>query len=287
MRSQPSIPAFTLYGENDPFPDIIHIEDLSSRAPQHDWTIAAHRHDQMAQLFLLHEGRMSVSVNDAAHALSDDTFLYVPERHVHALAITPGSNGEVISFPSGILGGQHGATSALFPQLAYPISGRIGCRLGQLARHLRDAALQDSLFRAQKVVGLAQVIFAELAEIAAIEGAHATQGKPKLLRDLDTLIAQQMSDGWRASDYAAALSISSGHLSRLCRQATGRCTTDYIVQKTMAEACCMLAFTQLPIFEIAYRSGFSDPSYFTKRFGAELGQTPSAYRARFTRQNLT
>ncbi|MEY8841909.1 helix-turn-helix transcriptional regulator, partial [Cribrihabitans sp. XS_ASV171] len=101
------------------------------------------------------------------------------------------------------------------------------------------------------------------------------------LAQFDTLIARHMSEGWTASDYAAALSITAGHLSRLCRTATGRGATAYIEQARIEEACRLLAFTRLPVSEIGFRLGFADPSYFSKRFRNARDQTPSAYREGF------
>jgi AraC family transcriptional activator of pobA len=55
----------------------------------------------------------------------------------------------------------------------------------------------------------------------------------------------------------------------------------YIEAAMMAEARRLLAFTRLQVSEVGYRLGFSDPSYFSKRFKAKEGLTPLAYKARF------
>jgi len=122
--------------------------------------------------------------------------------------------------------------------------------------------------------------------VAETQSGHAVgQGgtMSDRIQKLDTLISQHMVDGWSAPDFAAALSLSTGHLSRLCRQATGLGAAAYIDRKRMVEACRLLAFTQLPISEIGYRVGYGDPSYLTKRFTRAQGLAPSAYRARVTR----
>lgn len=49
----------------------------------------------------------------------------------------------------------------------------------------------------------------------------------------------------------------------------------------LTEARRLLAFTLLPVAEIGYRLGFPDPAYFSRRFRAATGESPSVYRARF------
>lgn len=72
-----------------------------------------------------------------------------------------------------------------------------------------------------------------------------------------------------------------GHLNRLCQAALGTSASRHIEALTMTEARRLLAFTRLTVAEVGYRLGFADPSYFSRRFRAETGESPSAYRARF------
>lgn len=125
-------------------------------------------------------------------------------------------------------------------------------------------------------------MLANLAETRLAARASEQRTKHARLFALDDLISKHISEGWTASNFASALSVSTGHLSRLCRAATGMGATAYIEQHQIQEACRLLAFTQLPVSEIGYRLGFIDPSYFSKRFRAARGQTPSDYRALFT-----
>jgi AraC-like DNA-binding protein len=48
-------------------------------------------------------------------------------------------------------------------------------------------------------------------------------------------------------------------------------------------SCNALVFSRRTLAEIAQDHGFSDQSHFTKEFGREMGETPKAYRSRFTR----
>ena len=53
-------------------------------------------------------------------------------------------------------------------------------------------------------------------------------------------------------------------------------TGDYIRKKRLAHACSLLA-EGYNVSETAYKTGFSDPNYFSKTFKKEFGVTPTEY----------
>lgn len=74
---------------------------------------------------------------------------------------------------------------------------------------------------------------------------------------------------------------SQNYLARCFRRQYGITIPGYILQARMSQACHLLASTQLPIKEIAARSGMPDAQHFNKQFRRLTGGSPSAYRARF------
>lgn len=276
------IPALGLYGEIDAFPDVVHCEDISARAPGHDWTIAPHRHDKMSQLFIITDGRAAVRVDGEQKTLKNGNFLYVPEHCVHEFQFDPGTEGIVLSFPLSVVRTIGPNAPELLEMLAGPFTGDLTTSIEESAKTVGLVALSDSPFRVAQLVGLAHSLLAQLADIKHGQSRVRQTAKPPRILQLDQLIATNMQDAWTVAEYASALSVSSGHLSRLCRSATGMGANAYIQQRVMGEACRLLAFTQLPVSEIGYRLGYIDPSYFSKRFRAERGETPSDYRAKFT-----
>lgn len=276
------IPAFALYGEHDQFPDVIHIEDFSVRAPIHNWRILPHRHSQMSQLFMVKTGRIEARTDEENHVIGMGDFLYIPEHCVHEFVFKPGSQGKIFSYPVSVVRTVSPSTDQVASALSRPFAGSVDAPLKQMTQMLDDIAGGSGPFRAQQIMGMAHSVLAHLADISISDVAPDQMPKHSRLFALDELIAQNLSTGWSASDFAKALSLSTGHLSRMCRTATGHGAATYIEQRRMQEACRLLAFTQLPVSEIGYRLGFIDPSHFSKRFRAARGQTPTNYRALFT-----
>jgi AraC family transcriptional activator of pobA len=83
-----------------------------------------------------------------------------------------------------------------------------------------------------------------------------------------------------AGHYADALAVPPAALSRALVQVTGRPTKELVTDRVMLQAARLLRFTDLPVQEIAFRTGFEDPLYFSRAFKRRNGEAPVAYRER-------
>lgn len=272
-----------MFGETEAFPDVVHCEHIKDRAPHHGWRIEPHRHAQLVQVFYIQSGCARAVVDGRILDLGDNALLFVPALTVHSFDFAPQTQGMVQSFPMSILRSVGPVSATLTDALSRPIVATPDASLVALLTRL-DASLRSSApFRSQVAVGLAHAVLAATASLAGDdEGTGKGLQDPRLDR-LDRLIGSAQAAGWRASDYAAEMGMSTGHLSRLCRTAKGLSASAYIEACLLQEACRLLAFTQLSVAEIGYRLGFPDPSYFSRRFRMGHGETPSLYRHRFTR----
>ncbi|MGY0036667.1 helix-turn-helix transcriptional regulator [Pedobacter sp. NJ-S-72] len=60
---------------------------------------------------------------------------------------------------------------------------------------------------------------------------------------------------------------------------TGKSPIEYIRSYRLQKAKPLLLKSQLPVAEVAYEVGFSNPKYFSRYFKLEFGILPSAYAA--------
>ena len=276
-HSPARIPVFALFGETAPFPDVVHCERIADRAGRHGWEIAPHRHDQMAQLFRVDLGGAETSVDGTPGRLGPGGLLYVPPRVVHGFRFDPATEGLVVSLPWPVASRIAPGDDRLASLLARPAEMALTDDLDRALRALAAAHRATGGFRAQRLVAQAQVVLSLVGE-AAGEGLKARHRDPRMDR-LDVLIASALGRGWRARDYAAALNLTTGHLNRLVRTATGSTLSDHVEMAAMTEACRLMAFTRLGAAEVGYRLGYADPSHFARRFRARTGLTPTAYRS--------
>ncbi|MDR0432732.1 MAG: AraC family transcriptional regulator [Bifidobacteriaceae bacterium] len=82
------------------------------------------------------------------------------------------------------------------------------------------------------------------------------------------------------AELAAAAGTSVSTLDRNMRKVFSLSPRAYILQQRMDRAMALLAETDLPIAEIAHRSGFYDQPSFTRQLARLIGETPAGFRRR-------
>lgn len=99
-----------------------------------------------------------------------------------------------------------------------------------------------------------------------------------LIRQLDRYIDDHIAQSIRAEDICAAFRIGRTRLYELCADHLGCGLAEYVRRRRIHHAEALLAGTQLPITEIAYRTGFSDYNHFSRVFRAVSGRSARQYR---------
>ena len=69
------------------------------------------------------------------------------------------------------------------------------------------------------------------------------------------------------------------------KELTGMSPKEFITDFRIKKAKMFIANTNLPLSEVAYKTGFNDPIYFGRVFKAHTGSTPSQYRETHSKKN--
>lgn len=80
------------------------------------------------------------------------------------------------------------------------------------------------------------------------------------------------------SDAASVVHLSPTYLAHLVKRETGKTFVELLTGRRIARAKELLVHTNLSVKEIAYRSGFTDVAYFSRRFRQVEGCTPVSIR---------
>lgn len=80
------------------------------------------------------------------------------------------------------------------------------------------------------------------------------------------------------ADLARALGLSESHCSREVHRAIGKPFVTLLRERRLAAARALLAETRLPVADVARRSGFQDPQYFSRVFRTATGMAPAQWR---------
>ncbi|QNE17789.1 AraC family transcriptional regulator [Kribbella qitaiheensis] len=92
-----------------------------------------------------------------------------------------------------------------------------------------------------------------------------------------------LAEPWRLDDLAAAVNLDPAYLSRLFRRHTGLSPLGFLARLRAEQAATLLVRTTLPVARVGAAVGWSDPTYFARRFRSLAGSTPTQYRARSAR----
>jgi len=99
----------------------------------------------------------------------------------------------------------------------------------------------------------------------------------EFIQKMNELIDQHMADSdFNVADITQQLAVSRSLLHTKMKNLTGMSMGDYIRKKRLQMACRLLE-QGFNISETAYRTGFSDPSYFSKTFKKNMGLSPTEY----------
>lgn len=169
----------------------------------------------------------------------------------------------------------------LTPQIGF--SDKHICHVAMSLLHeLNEANVVGRLYADSLATGLAIQLVRRYSALKDVHVGHGGMAPHKLRRAI-ALIDHHLSDeeeGRVALRVVARdVHMSYFHFSRAFKQSMGMTATNYIAERRIQRAKKMLEETELPISEIALRSGFSSQSHFTTAFRRLAGATPKAFRA--------
>ncbi len=99
----------------------------------------------------------------------------------------------------------------------------------------------------------------------------------KLRRVLD-FAESRLAEPVSLSELADVAGLSRFHFSRAFQAAMGEAPMAYLARRRLEFAKRLLRSEDLPLAEVARRSGLGSPSQFASSFRRGVGQTPSSYR---------
>jgi AraC-like DNA-binding protein len=117
------------------------------------------------------------------------------------------------------------------------------------------------------------------SELARAEYLHRRE-QAQRLGVLIEYLNHNYSDKITVPQAAALVGMSQSHFIRFFKQAAGMTFVDYLTHLRVAKARQLLCNRNLSIAEVSNLVGFSDQSYFDKRFKERFGKPPREYRAR-------
>lgn len=100
----------------------------------------------------------------------------------------------------------------------------------------------------------------------------------KEIKEIISFIQENYSKHISLDDISSHIHMSKSWCCRIFKQALHCTILQYLTEIRIKKSMTLLLSTDLTVTEIAYNTGFSDTSYFIKKFNETVHMTPRAYR---------
>ncbi|MGH1361859.1 MAG: helix-turn-helix domain-containing protein [Burkholderiaceae bacterium] len=280
FSNMPGIESYNLFGEHNELPDVVHCETIEARSVLNDWEFSPHRHARLHQFLLMESGSGKAQIESHEFDLKSGDLVNLPVGVVHAFRFRRGSQGWVVTLRDEALHETLHDSEGLRSLLQQP---GVTCA-DETITHAVKAIFAEyptrHFARAQVLRSLSALLAGLVARVLVKKAPERLQPASRLQRQFEALLEAHFQQHLTVSDYARMLAVTSTHLSRVMREATGRPASAAIEERVIREACRLLAFSNLSVSSVAYDIGYTDPSYFSRVFARATGMRPRTYRQR-------
>jgi AraC family transcriptional activator of pobA len=241
------------------------------------------------------DGAGSYTIDNVEFKLMPTSFYFTTPGHLKSFIIEKPWKGYILSFTEKFikeyyLGNLFKEFPFLVAETTPPIylndvmKGDLSKRLDTLLEHYNTG----SQFKYQMITNILIAFLYKVKEML-IE-APRLEGKQfgysmlvirfrKYLDDhFREVISGKVIEIFNGNQIANALAVSADHLGGIVKKETGRTLTQWITDRTIMEAQCLIRNSSFSISEISYKLTFSDPTNFTKYFKKNTGFSPKQYR---------
>lgn len=286
-----TIPNYELYGEllSGSYTDPVHHETIQERSSKHRWTIRLHRHKSLAQVFLFRTPGVSFRMSEVSHTSSEPLALFIPPGVAHGFRFAEDVVGDVLSIRThelgsniaNLLGRPELQSGGILPRGRSANFDLVETSIAQVGQAYHGMKVE----RSELLQSLTQLIITCISGDLRRETSIANVGQSVQLTRHESqaerfcgFVEQFFNEDFAVRDYAQKVGVSAPHLTRVCRNILGASPNELVRQRRLLEAKRLLEYTRLSISEIAHRSGFREPSFFSRTFSRAFGVSPKSYR---------
>ena len=149
-----------------------------------------------------------------------------------------------------------------------------------LLKELWDLTLDSRSFPRMQALGRLMMLLEILAShLPPQSPSKGGQGNPSVSSVLKLIDAHPESQ-WTLEGLAAHAHMAPNYLVRLFTKMVGLSPMSYLRRRRLELATRLLIHSDLLVGEVGNSVGWPDANYFTRRFRAEFGVTPTGYRER-------
>jgi AraC-like DNA-binding protein len=169
-------------------------------------------------------------------------------------------------------------SGSLRDDLIFQADRELNTRLASYLRAARSGADVSRVEMEARAILIAERLLAVHHDLGRATPVRPTGLADWQLKRVREFLDQTNHDRVTLAELADIARLSPFHFSRAFRASTGLPPHRYQMRLRIARAKVLLQGSDRPISEIAAEVGYSNQSYFTQLFQAEVGTTPARYR---------
>lgn len=253
-----------------------------------DFDMKFHWHSEVEIIFV-REGTFTLMLNEEAETLHAGDVAYVPAMIVHGGTPDKGCKYDCVVFAPEFVTRSffyqdlapffvvQSELRYFYPEENFPVLGDTVRRICELLEYPDGKANRLEIF------GLLLQFFAVIsrADIPSRRVSEVSSSVGRLSAAVQ-FIRENYARHVTLSEIAEACHVSPKYLCRIFNSLTGKTPIVFLNEYRIDRASELLRRTELPILDVAMKSGFDDQSYFTKLFRRQTSFTPRAYRIAFS-----
>lgn len=277
-----------LYGKNsiDFVKGLIYVYPFGVIGKENNNTVKPHIHNNQFQIFMVVSGNTVLLHKDEKIAVAGPAFITIPKNTEHGFEHQTEMEGWILSLSDSVL--EHmikreaEAVIAIETfQLTTVSQGDFSELVFQNMLECVDEYQQQNLGKLLMLESLIGKIIVQLSRIpksTPLRIFNKDNSAIIYFRRFSQLIRESGTYKKSIEKYAAELSITTGHLSRICNAIAQQHPKEVIIDYFINESKALLSDIEKSINEIGYDLGFEDPSYFSRIFKKKTGLTPNEFR---------
>lgn len=274
-----------------PLAHFAHADLIRAEIGESEWRLATRRQQGRSIMLVLATGKGFTQLAQGQVAFRAPCLLWLPPGAGQLMRIAAGSEGYVLSLNEDLVaraamgGGQGGELRAVADRL---IHGE-GAQAARGVRALLAAAEAIHAELRQPGEGGMSLIIAHvtailvhawrLAGIPVADSEGNWSGSAIFQRFLQA-VELHFREDWPVSRYAAQLGVTERRLHAAVTKTAGKSPLQLVHARILEAARARLEQSALPIAQIGYGLGFSDPAGFSRFFKKATGVSPGAFRRR-------
>ncbi|CUX37824.1 helix-turn-helix domain-containing protein [Clostridium sp. C105KSO13] len=125
---------------------------------------------------------------------------------------------------------------------------------------------------------LSQVLSLLLAEVYYREKVDESSAQDKHVTMVIRFMYKNLTKQLTLEEISREVDLSKSYLNSIFKEQTGRSPVDFFLHLKMQEACKLLQSTDMYIYEVSTKMGYTDPYYFSRIFKKVVGVSPKEYK---------